>query len=115
MPFARNVMGPGATTNNDFLNAGVFLEQQLFQDLFVEAAANRQHVRREWARTMLWVNARIHAHPNARRPDGTPNPYVGQYYVETPNPPNIDHRDQVWNDYRLTATYKFNLRRFGEH
>lgn len=115
VPFDRYVMGPGATTNNDFLNAGVFLEQQLFQDLFIEAAANRQHIHRDWARAMIWNNARVFADPNARRPDGTPNPYVGKYYVENPNQANIDHRDQRWDDYRLTATYRFDFGRFGRH
>lgn len=115
VPFARNVMGPGATTNNDFLNAGVFLEQQVSRDLFLEAAANQQRVHRDWVRPMQWNFARIYADPNARRPDGTANPYVGQYYVENPNAPTLDHRDQTWNDYRLTATYRLKLGRFGEH
>jgi outer membrane receptor protein involved in Fe transport len=115
VPFARNVMGPSATTNNDFLNAGVFVEQQLFQNLFLEAAANQQHIHRDWVRPMQWNLARVFADPNARRPDGTANPYVGQYYVENPNAPTLDHRDQTWNDYRLTATYRLKLGRFGEH
>jgi outer membrane receptor protein involved in Fe transport len=115
VPFARYVMGPGATTNNDFLNAGLFLEQQLFQNLFIEAAANRQQINRDWVRIMQWNNARIFADPNARRPDGTANPYVGKYYVENPNQPNIDHRAQKWDDFRLTATYRFSLGRWGDH
>jgi outer membrane receptor protein involved in Fe transport len=115
LPFARYVMGPGATTDNDFLNAGLFIEQQLSQNLFFEAAANQQHIHRDWVRVMLWSNARLYADPNARRVDGTTNPYVGQYYVENPNQPNIDHRDQTWNDFRVTATYRFGLGRLGNH
>jgi outer membrane receptor protein involved in Fe transport len=115
LPFARNVMGPGSTTNNDFLNAGVFIEQQVTKNLFLEAAANRQQIHRDWVRALLWSNARLYADPNARRTDGTANPYVGKYYIENPNQPNIDHRNQRWNDFRVTATYKFSLGRFGDH
>lgn len=115
VPFGRNVMGPGATTNNNFLNAGVFLEQQLSQNLFLEAAANQQHVHRDWNRAMQWTDARVYADPNALLPDGSPNPYAGQYYVQNVSRPSINHTDQTWNDYRVTATYKFNLRRLGEH
>jgi outer membrane receptor protein involved in Fe transport len=115
VPFARYVMGPGSTTNNDFLNAGFFIEQQLTEKLFLEAAINRQHIHRDWARAMIWNNARVYADPNARRPDGTANPYAGRLYVENPNQANIDHRDQRWDDMRVTATYRFSLGRFGEH
>ena len=113
-PFRQYVAGPGATTNSDFSNAGLFLEQEVWRNLFIEAAANQQKGHRDWNRPLLWNNIIAQADPNAFRPDGTRNPYVGQYYVEGSRP-SINHQDQTWNDYRFTASYKLSLGRFGDH
>jgi outer membrane receptor protein involved in Fe transport len=115
VPFDRYILGPGATTDNDFLNAGIFLEQQLGPDLFLEAAANRQHIHRDWARAVQWNHGRIYADPNVRRPDGSLNPYAGEYYMENSVASSLDRRNQRWDDYRLTATYRRDLGRFGRH
>ncbi len=114
-PYTSYVAGPGATSNNDFLNAGVFFEQQVFQNLFIEAATNHQQVHRDWNRPLNWSDIRVFADPNALRPNGTPNPYVGQYYVENTGRSWIDRQNQAWDDYRLTASYKFDLGRLGTH
>lgn len=114
-PFSQYVAGPGATTNSDFLVAGVFVEQQLARNLFVELAANQQRNNRDWNRPMVWNQMTARADPNAFRPDGSPNPFVGQYYVENNTRVAINRQDQTWNDYRLTASYKFEIPRFGEH
>lgn len=114
-PFTQYAAGPGATTNNKFYNLGAFLEQQVFRNFDVELAANQQHTVRDWNRPLVWNQITALADPNALRPDGRPNPYVGQYYIENATRPAINRQDQTWNDYRITASYKFDLKHFGQH
>ncbi len=45
-PRTGNITGPGQFVEFDYYNAGVFIEQRIGQDFFIEAAVNRSHVER---------------------------------------------------------------------
>lgn len=109
------VAGPANNSYSNFDAAGLFIEHEVIKDLFFEAAANIQHRTSVWARPLNWNEVILRADANALRPDGSRNPFAGQYYVDATT--IGDQSPNVWNiDYRLTASYRTDLgRRFGRH
>lgn len=45
-PRTGNIAGPGAFVENDYYTAGLFIEQRIGENFFIEAAVNRSHVER---------------------------------------------------------------------
>ncbi len=116
VPFRNYLGGPGMTTNNDFGNVGVFVEQQLLTGLFFEAAANTQSRHLQYNQHLSWNHITLSVDPNAQRPDGSPNPYVGQYYIENGNKEaRRTLRNNRDDDYRASVSYSFELGRLGSH
>ena len=116
VPFRNYLGGPGMSTDNDFGNVGIFFEQQVFAGLFVEAAANTQRRHLEYNQHLVWNHIALNIDPNAQRPDGSPNPYVGQYYVENGNrEPRRSLRNERDDDYRASVSYSFELGHLGSH
>ncbi len=107
--------GTGNSSYSHFDTVGAFVEHELFQNFFVEAAANVQHRRNIWARPLNWNELTLRADASAVLPDGRPNPYAGQYFIQGAmvqnSVPNVWH-----TDYRLTASYQFDSGRWvGRH
>ncbi len=106
-PLRANLAGPGGSRDNDFITGGIYLEQQIGDDLFVELAANRQENFREWHRPINWAEVGVRADVNMFLPGGAPNPYAGKYFVETRY--DITNTDGRNDDFRASASYDFDF------
>ncbi|MSU48301.1 MAG: hypothetical protein EXS37_04275 [Opitutus sp.] len=116
VPFRNYLGGPGMSTDNEFGNVGVFFEQQVFAGLFFEAAANSQARHLQYNQHLVWNHITLNIDPNAQRPDGSRNPYVGQYYIENGSrEPRRSLRNERDDDYRASVSYLFELGRLGSH
>ncbi|MDO8542196.1 MAG: hypothetical protein Q7S40_17290 [Opitutaceae bacterium] len=117
LPRRTNLAGPSFAGEQYFYNYAVFVEQRLLENLDVEAAFNRQHERRHTVRPIVFDGIALRGDPNALLPDGRRNPNAGRYYVEGTG--QIENRDQIRDDFRLTASYALDLTRrnpwFGRH
>lgn len=111
LPRASNIAGPGYTTDNNFYNVGVFVEQRI-GTLSVEAAFNRQHEARDVSRPLIFNSVLLRADPNRLLPNGQPNPGAGKLYIEG-NEHLVTNRDFTRDDYRLTGSYDLDLRGRG--
>ncbi len=106
-PLRANLAGPGGSRDNDFLTGGIFVEQQIGDDLFVELAANRQTNIREWHRPSVWSEVGVRADVNQFLPGGAPNPYAGRYFVESRY--DVTNTDVRNDDLRVSASYGFDF------
>ena len=117
LPRRSNLAGPSFATDQYFYNYAIFVEQRLFENLDLEAAFNRQHERRNTVRPIVFDGIALRGDPNALLPDGRRNPNAGRYYVEGNT--QIENRDQVRDDFRVTASYLLDLSKrskwFGKH
>lgn len=102
--------GPGAKRFHDFTTFTATIEQRLFKDLHVEFSAHK--VDSDWLSHWAGLSTLQVDIANNRR-DGTPNPYVGQYYIEG----GWDRRTRTIDteSLRATAFYKLDLDQFGVH
>ena len=116
LPFSANISGPGFTGDYDFYNMGIFVEQR-FGPVAIEAAFNRQSEERVSARPQVFNDIALKMEVNARLPDGRPNPNVGQFFTDGQY--QVDYRDIVRDDLRLTGSYDLDLakqhRWLGQH
>lgn len=108
VPREATISGPGFTGDFFYYNTGVFLEQRL-GDLAIELAFNRQSEQREQARPQVFNDVALRGDPNAQLPDGRPNPGAGKYFTD--GQLQVDYRDQVRTDWRLTASYSLDFRK----
>ncbi len=101
-PYDRNIKGAQNPAPVYISQWSAFFEQQLGRDLFVELSAFRGERDFSWPYQVGGVS--LQADPNERLPDGSPNPYVGRYYVDVP----LRSIDTFFkNDvYRATASYR---------
>lgn len=109
IPSSVNVSGPGAKRMLDYETYSLIAEQQ-FGDLFIELAAH--HTESEWV--SHWTNlSSLKIDPNENRIDRSPNPFVGQYYLEG----RWDRRtrDISADTLRATFGYKLETERAGTH
>lgn len=109
LPRSTNLAGPSFANQQYFYNYAAFVEQRLFENLDLEAAFNRQHERRYNVRPIVFDGIALRGDPNALLPDGRRNPNAGRYYVEGTT--QIENRDQLRDDWRLTASYALDLTR----
>ncbi|MDQ8183126.1 TonB-dependent receptor plug domain-containing protein [Pelagicoccus sp. SDUM812005] len=109
IPASVNVAGPGAKRELDY-NTHTFIAEQQLGDLFVELAYHRTES--DWV--SHWTeSSSLQIDPNENRIDGSPNPFVGQYYLEG----RWDKRTRnISSDtYRATLGYKLDTERMGTH
>ncbi len=111
VPRNATLSGPGFTGDFFYHNTGLFVEQRI-GSLAVEAAWNRQSEQREQFRPQVFNDVALRGDPNAFLPDGRRNPGAGKYYTD--GQLQVDYRDQVRTDWRLTASYALDLRKHGE-
>lgn len=109
LPRRTNLAGPSFANEQYFYNYAVFVEQRLFEHLDLEAAFNRQHERRHTVRPIVFDGIALRGDPNALLPDGRRNPNAGRHYVEGTS--QIENRDSLRDDFRLTGSYALNLSR----
>jgi outer membrane receptor protein involved in Fe transport len=107
LPRRSNLAGPSFANEQYFYNYALFIEQRVLENLDIEAAFNRQHERRTNVRPIVFDGIALRGDPNAFLPDGRSNPNVGRYYVEGTT--QIENRDAIRDDYRLTASYLLDL------
>ncbi len=73
--------GPGSTRRGDFETATIALEQQIGRNTFVELSFNKQD-NSSISNQPAGNSRRLYADPNANLPNGQPNPFAGQYWLE---------------------------------
>ena len=109
IPASVNLGGPGSKRNLDFDIFTLAAEHQI-GDLFVELAYQRN--KSDWV--SHWTSgATVRIDPNNILINGSPNPYVGQHYVEG----NWDRRTRNLDTetYRATVAYKLETEGAGQH
>jgi hypothetical protein len=115
LDLTKNLYGNRAYHRTEYSNMSVFLEQQLFRGMSLELAANR-HDSEYMFDAQGWgsgAQRTIFVDPNELLPDGTPNPHVGQPYIEDER---MEDTRQKWEmkNYRATLVYDFSLEKlFG--
>jgi iron complex outermembrane recepter protein len=73
--------GDGSDQGNDYSTHSIWVEQMIGENFAVQAAYNKQKQDSLWSEVTNW-NTRIHVDVNQRLPDGTPNPHVGEFFIE---------------------------------
>lgn len=121
-PRRANLMGPGGETNFDYYATGLFINQQIGKNLFLELAGSRQSESRIRHSAMNFNDNRLEVDINRQLPafnaagvqTGTvDNPNYGRYFVDGQY--RTDDSDSVRNDLRFTAAYELDLGKFGKH
>lgn len=113
----QNFNGPDDRNDTDGQNYSVFVEQRLFNKLFIEAAYNRMDYEIDFNRPFLIQGGlgggsyQVRIDPNEQLPDGSPNPNVGKPFVQ--GNWQKAHQELHSDDYRLTTSYEFNLGKWG--
>ncbi len=111
----QNFNGPDDRNDTSGRNYSIFVEQRLFEKLFIEAAYNKMDYTIDLNRPFLIQGGvgggsyQVRIDPNEQLPNGQPNPKVGQPFVQG-NWQKV-HQELHSDDYRLTASYEFD---FGE-
>jgi len=102
--------GPGAQRNHDFWVYTSTLEHEVFDDFFLEFAHHR--VESDWVSHWAGLSS-LRIDPNVNLQNGEPNPYAGDFYLEG----SWDRRTRTisTNSLRITASYEFDLGKFGRH
>ncbi|AWI10223.1 hypothetical protein [Ereboglobus luteus] len=110
LDLTKNLYGDRAYHRTDYKNMSAFLEQQLFRGMSLELAANK-HISEYMFDGQGWgsgATRTIYVDPNELLPDGSPNPHVGQPYIEDSS---MEDTRQKWElkNYRATLVYDFSL------
>jgi len=108
LPRSSAVSGPAFRGDYYYYNYAFFVEQRL-GDFAFEAAFNRQSEQREQYRPQVFNDVALRVDVNALLPNGRPNPNVGKFYTD--GQLQVDLRNQIRDDYRLTGSYDLDLRR----
>ncbi len=106
----KNLFGPQAYHRTDYESASVFVEQKVTSDLSVELAANQHDAWYDF-NDQGWGGGSIrtiYVDPNELLPDGSPNPHVGQPYLEDQVLEDTRELHET-RDYRATAVYDLDL------
>ncbi len=113
VPREASFSGPDNRNDSDVENFTLMLEQQVFTDLFIEVAYNRQSDRHRFTQVDgfdIYIDPRTTIGAGAA---AQPNPYFGQHYADytygmTDNTTEVDEA-------RLTVSYELDLGKFGRH
>ena len=111
-PEKASFAGPGGTSEYKQKSLGAVLEAEPFPRFFVELAAVNDLRDHDVYDTTHEVY-RILGEPGTTYREGTPNPYAGDYYVDTRW---VLRRERNSGErFRLTASYQLELGKFGRH
>ena len=111
LPRSAAISGPAFRGDYYYYNYAFFVEQRL-GGLAIEAAFNRQSEQREQYRPQVFNDVALRVDVNRLLPDGRPNPNVGKFYTD--GQLQVDLRDQIRDDYRVTGSYDLDLRHRSE-
>lgn len=111
-PETASFSGPGGTSEFKQKSLGAFLEVEPLKNLFIELAAVndlRDHDVYDTTHDVF----RVLGEPGNTFREGTPNPYAGQYYVDTRW---VRRRARDSGErFRATVSYQLDLKKFGRH
>jgi iron complex outermembrane recepter protein len=110
VPREFNLFGPQNRNDSDVTNHTVVLEQQLFNNLDIELATNRQVDRHQFNQI---EGFNLRRDPHLFLPNGQPNPYFADYFGEFWYQTRDEHLRV--DEHRLTASYTWNAGGFGHH
>jgi hypothetical protein len=103
-----NLQGRRSVAITHYHSAEVFIERRFFKSLYLEVAANVQHVARN-AQQGIWRDHQIDI--NQVLPSGAPNPNLGKAFVDVSPSRQTQQNDIV--DYRASGSYELGLGRLG--
>lgn len=101
--YATNFVADNAVAGNEHKSYSLFVEQQIGDRLFLEAAANYFYQRRDVNNSFYSANQQVDV--NRLLPNGQDNPYFGQSYVDFNIAPQLQSHDQL--EYRANLAYLF--------
>ncbi len=107
IPRGAQFTGPDKDQLTNFHTFGGSIEHRIGRDFSVMAAFNVQTITENLRRP---GNSAVRRDPNPTRPDGRPNPYFGQHYVELTWSDTRSH-DLIY-DVRLDAVYDWKVTRW---
>lgn len=102
-----NFDGPDATFNTDSQALNISVEQRVGRNLTLQATFNLQDSNADRMSVAGNFNG-IYVDRNATLPDGTPNPYLNQYYTERYFQRRV--RSNIVRDWRLSGVYDLDLK-----
>ncbi|HUR58428.1 MAG TPA: TonB-dependent receptor plug domain-containing protein [Opitutaceae bacterium] len=112
VPLMANVQGPGSERFITYHSATAFLELQPARDLFIELAADYQAM--AYRRFDPLAGAyEIYGEAGSVYREGTPNPYAGQFYIDS-QWRKVKQSEDL-RSLRATVSYSLNLGRWGRH
>jgi iron complex outermembrane recepter protein len=112
VPLTANLQGPGSERFITFDAVTSFLELQPAHDFFIELAADYQAMAYRRFDPLAGVYE-VYGEPGTVYRDGSPNPYAGQFYIDS-QWRKVKQRDDLMT-YRATASYSFNAGKWGRH
>lgn len=107
---SANPGGPNNLRQNEFYSFGGGLEVAFSRKTFLELSFNRNGLETESAG---FIAEAIRATPNQFYRDGTPNPHVGQFYVEGQY--RMWDRSTDYTSYRATLSHEQDFGKFGNY
>lgn len=111
-PQEGSFSGPGGISEFNQYLAGAVIESEPVKNLFIELAAVHERRQQDVYDTTNEVY-RIYGEPGATFRDGTTNPYVGDYYVDTRWV--LRHEKIEAEHFRATISYQKDFGIFGRH
>jgi hypothetical protein len=108
-PTFASAFGNSAYRLTDYKTLSVFLEQQITQDFFIEAAFNKVNSKLRAINGFVGQLSYIYVDPNRQLPDGSPNPNVGKLYSQSQ--PSIIETPNKATNYRVMASYNLDFAR----
>ncbi len=109
-PFGESLRGPGATSDFDYDNYTVTLEQKVGSSLFLQVAYNMNSLDRlTHSNGLTNYAASLFGDPNQLLPNGQANPFAGRLFTLTDGLKDTTNGDS--QNFRATAAYKLNLER----
>lgn len=100
---AHHFFAPNTNARNPYHTYSLFANYNPIKDLYIEAAYNHQEQER-FVDQLVWQAIGVDV--NQVRADGTPNPYVGQFYADSNTV--VQNQRNVIDEGRLAAAYLMN-------
>jgi hypothetical protein len=105
--FNVNMSGPGAVNPFHGNRYTFVVDQQIGSRFFAQLAYAKHDYELMWGDPAVGIA--LYADVNQHLPNGSPNPNVGKFYVNSVQRPEAFHR--AYDELRLTATYELDLTR----
>jgi outer membrane receptor protein involved in Fe transport len=100
--YAHHFFAPNTNAVNPYHTYSVFVNFNPIRNLYLEAAYNHQQQER-FVDQLVWQAIGVDV--NRVRADGSPNPYVGQFYADATA--RVQNQKNIVDDFRIAAAYRF--------